>query len=128
MTNLIDGTLVTLTSSPCPNPSLDDLDGLSIGVVSQDLIRAMNTFIKGQTPISKLIKGEITTMKSRNMATMASWLLSTFDVHDFFWLGKININHERKSKINSNNLKTIRDLKVILKEEFKAKVRKILEL
>jgi hypothetical protein len=46
----------------------------------------------------------------------------------FFWLGKIIINHERKSKIKSNNLKTIRDLKVILKEEFKAKVRTILEL
>jgi hypothetical protein len=47
------------------------------------------------------------------MATMASWLSSTFDVHDFFWLGKININNERKSKIKSNNLKTVRDLKVI---------------
>ncbi len=46
----------------------------------------------------------------------------------FFWLGKININHERKSKIKSNNLKTIRDFKVILKEEFKAKVKTILEL
>jgi len=45
----------------------------------------------------------------------------------FSWLGKININHERKRKIKSNNLKTIRDLKVILKEEFKAKVRTILE-
>jgi len=67
-------------------------------------------------------------MKSKNMATMASWLLSTFDVHDFFWLGKIKIDHERKSKIKSNNLKTFRDLKVILKEEFKAKVRTILEL
>jgi hypothetical protein len=30
------------------------------------------------------------------MVTMASWLLSKFDVHDFFWLGKININHEEK--------------------------------
>jgi len=46
----------------------------------------------------------------------------------FFWLGKINVNHERKSKIKSNNLKTIRNLKMILKEEFKAKVRTILEL
>jgi hypothetical protein len=45
-----------------------------------------------------------------------------------FWLGKIKIDHETKSKIKSNNLKTFRDLKVILKEEFKAKVRTILEL
>jgi hypothetical protein len=44
----------------------------------------MITFIKVQIPISKLTKGEITTMKSKNMATMASWLLSTFDVHDVF--------------------------------------------
>jgi len=46
----------------------------------------------------------------------------------FFWLNKININHERKSKIKSNNLKTIKDLKMILKEELKANVRTILEL
>jgi hypothetical protein len=46
----------------------------------------------------------------------------------FFWLDKININHERKSKIKSDNLKTIRDLKMILKEEFKAKVKTILKL
>jgi hypothetical protein len=64
-----------------------------------------------QTHISKLTKGEITTMKSSNMATMASWLLSTFDVHDFFWLNKKNINHERKSKIKSDNLKQIEILK-----------------
>jgi hypothetical protein len=74
MTNLIDGTLVTLTPYPCPSPSLNDLDGLSIGVVSQEFTRAM------------------------------------------------------KSKIKSNNVKIIRNLKVILKEEFKAKVRTILEL
>ncbi len=34
----------------------------------------------------------------------------------------------RKNKIKSNNLKTIRDLKVTLKGEFKAKVWTILEL
>jgi hypothetical protein len=111
VTNLIDGTLVTLTPYPCPSPSFNDLDELSIGVVFQDITRAMITFIKVQTHISKLTKGEITTMKSSNMATMASWLLSTFDVHDFFWLNKKNINHERKSKIKSDNLKQIEILK-----------------
>ncbi len=109
VTNSIDGTLVTLTPYPCPSPCFNDLDELSIGVVFQDNTRAMITFIKVQTHISKLTKWEITTMKSSNMATMASWLLSTFDVHDFFWLDKININHERKSKIKSDNLKTNRD-------------------
>ncbi len=59
VTNLIDGTLVTLIPSPCPSPSFNDLDELSIGVVFQDVTRAMITFIKVQTPISKLTKGEI---------------------------------------------------------------------
>jgi hypothetical protein len=72
--------LVTLIPYPCPSLSLNDLDGLSIGVVSQDFTWAMITFIKVQILISKLTKGEITTMKFKNMATMASWLLSTFDV------------------------------------------------
>ncbi len=82
VTNLIDGTLVTLTPYPCSGPFLNDLDGPSIGVLSQDFTRAM---IKVQIPISKLTKGEIITMKSKNMVTMASWLLSTFDVHVVFF-------------------------------------------
>jgi len=40
----------------------------------------------------------------------------------------MNINCEKKSKIKSNKLKMARDLKVISKEEFKIKVRVILEL
>jgi hypothetical protein len=61
------------------------LDGLSIGVVSQDFTRAMITFIKVQILISKL--------------TMASWLLSTFDVHDVF-LARQNKHQPREEEQN----------------------------
>jgi hypothetical protein len=113
VTNFIDGTLVTLTPSPCPSLSFNDLDGLSIGVVSQELTRVVITFIKVQTPISKLTKEEITTMKSRNMQPWQVGYHQYLMYMMFIWLGKVNINHERKSKIKSNNLKTIRDLKMI---------------
>jgi hypothetical protein len=47
VTNFIDSTLVTLTMSPCPSPSFNDLDDQSIGVVFQDLTRAMITLQGG---------------------------------------------------------------------------------
>jgi hypothetical protein len=42
-------------------------------------------------------------------------------------LGKLDINHKRKNKVKISNLKMVRDLEIISKEKFKAKVRAILE-
>lgn len=49
-----------------------------------------------QGPMAKLSKGEITTMNSKTMATMASQFSSTSDVHDASLLRKMNINCEKK--------------------------------
>ncbi len=38
------------------------------------------------------------------------------------------INIDKAKKVNINNLKTIRDLGIIGKEEFKAKIKEILNL
>ncbi len=62
------------------------------------------------------------------MATMASQFSSTSNVGDAFLLRKMDVNCERKNKININNLKVIQDLNVISKKTFRAKVRAILEL
>jgi hypothetical protein len=40
----------------------------------------------------------------------------------------MNINHERKKRVEINNLKMARNLGMILKEEFKKKVKASLEL
>jgi hypothetical protein len=48
--------------------------------------------------MAKLSKGEITTMNSKTMATMASQFSSTSDVHDASLLRKMNINCGKKIK------------------------------
>jgi hypothetical protein len=62
------------------------------------------------------------------MATMASRFSSMSNVDDAFLLRKMDVNHERKNKININNLKVAQDLNVISKKKFRTKVRAILEL
>jgi hypothetical protein len=44
------------------------------------------------------------------MASIATHFSSTFDVHDAFLLGKMDINHGRKNKVKTNNLKIGREL------------------
>jgi hypothetical protein len=43
-------------------------------------------------------------------------------------MGKMKINNEQKKKIKINNLKVINNLGVILKEEFRSKVKVVLDL
>jgi hypothetical protein len=57
-------------------------------------------------------------MNFRNMATMVNQFPVTFDFHDAFSIGKMEINCERKNKLAISNLKMVRNLKVIIKEEF----------
>jgi hypothetical protein len=43
-------------------------------------------------------------------------------------MGKMKINNEQKKKIKINNLKAINNLDAILKEEFRSKVKVVLDL
>jgi hypothetical protein len=60
------------------------------------------------------------------MASIATHFSSTFDVHDAFLLGKMDINHGRKNKVKTNDLKFGRKPQIILKEEFRFEVREML--
>ncbi len=66
--------------------------------------------------------------QSNNMATMTSHFASTFKIWNAFLMGKMKINNEQKKKIKINNLKVIKNLGVILKEEFRSKVKVVLDL
>jgi hypothetical protein len=61
---------------------------------------------------AKLSKGEIMTMNSKTIATMASWPSYMSNVHDAFLLRKMDINCEGK-KLKINNLKMDKNLGVI---------------
>jgi hypothetical protein len=67
-------------------------------------------------------------MNSKRMATVASQFSFMFDVCDAFLLGNTDINHERKNKVEINNLNMAKYLVMISKKEFKVEVKVILEL
>jgi hypothetical protein len=67
-------------------------------------------------------------MNSRRMAIVASQFSLMFDVCDAFLLGNMDINHERKKKVEINNLNMVKNLGMISKKEFKVEVKVILEL
>jgi hypothetical protein len=46
-------------------------------------------------------------MNFRSIATMASQVSFTFDVNDVFLINKMEIDHEKKNKVNINNLKPL---------------------
>lgn len=62
------------------------------------------------------------------MATMTSHFASTFKIRNVFSMGIMKINNEQKNKIKINNLKVIKNLGVMLKEEFRSKVKVVLYL
>jgi hypothetical protein len=62
------------------------------------------------------------------MASIATHFSSTFDVYDAFLLGEMDINHGRKNKVKTNDLKIGRELQIILKEEFRFEVREMLNM
>jgi hypothetical protein len=61
------------------------------------------------------------------MAIVASYYASTYEIHGFFLVGKVEINNEYKKKIKFNNLKAFNYTKVV-KEEFKTHVKYILDM
>jgi hypothetical protein len=66
-------------------------------------------------------KGGMLQSQSKNMATMTFHFISTSKIWDAFLVGQVKTNNEWKNKININYLKTIRNINVISKEEFKSK-------
>jgi hypothetical protein len=62
------------------------------------------------------------------MVIMAFHYAYTSKIWDVFLMGKVEINNEWKKKIKINNFKAIRDLRVILEEEFITHVKYILDL
>jgi hypothetical protein len=50
---------------------------------------------------------------------MASYFVSTSKIWNAFLISKIEINNEWKNKIKIKNMKTIKDLKIIWKDEFR---------
>jgi hypothetical protein len=52
-----------------------------------------------QAPDGKLTKGKIMILNFRSMATMVNQFSYTFDFHDAFSIGKMEINCERKNKV-----------------------------
>jgi hypothetical protein len=50
------------------------------------------------------------------------------EIRDALLIAKMDINHERKNKVKISNLKAAWELKVISKEELRAKVKTCLHM
>jgi hypothetical protein len=62
------------------------------------------------------------------MATMAFHVFTTFEIEDTFLVGKVKINNERLNKVKINNLKTLKKLIDITKDEFKIGIKTLLNV
>ncbi len=62
------------------------------------------------------------------MAIVVAQFATTFELQNAFLDGKVDIKNEWKKKMKIQNLKKAKNLGVMIEEEFKLKVRAILNL
>jgi hypothetical protein len=74
-----------------------------------------------------MTKQEMLQFESRNLTTMASCFQMSSKICDALLAANMDINHY-KNKVKISNLKATQELRVILKEEFKAHLRTCLHM
>jgi hypothetical protein len=57
--------------------------------------------------------------QSKSMALVASCFSTILQIQNTFLVNKVEINNERLKKVKINNLKTTRELHVIIEKEFR---------
>jgi hypothetical protein len=62
------------------------------------------------------------------MVTVITRLSTTSKIWDTFIVGKFEINNQRLNKVKINNVKTTRDLGVIIEDEFRIGIKLVLDL
>jgi len=62
------------------------------------------------------------------MVTIVVYFSTTSDIQNTFLVSKVEINNHRLNKVKISNLKTTKDVCVIIKNEFKIRIRSILDL
>jgi hypothetical protein len=67
-------------------------------------------------------------IQSKNMVTIVVHFSTTFDIRNAFLASKVEINNHRLNKVKISNLKTTKDLGVIIEDKFKIKIKSILDL
>jgi hypothetical protein len=62
------------------------------------------------------------------MVTIVACFSTTFKIWNTFMVGKIEINNQRLNKVKISNVQPTRDLSVITKDEFRIKIKLVLDL
>jgi hypothetical protein len=73
-------------------------------------------------------KAKTLQIQSKNMVTIVVHFSTTFDIRNAFLASKVEINNHRLNKVKISNLKTTKDLGVIIEDKFKIKIKSILDL
>jgi hypothetical protein len=75
-----------------------------------------------------MIKAKIFKYQFKNMVIIVIHFSTTFDIRNTFLASKVEINNHRLNKVKINNLKTSKDLGVIIEDKIKLRIRSILDL
>jgi ribosomal protein L30E len=75
-----------------------------------------------------MIKAKMLQIQSKSMVTVAACFSTTFDIRNTFLIVKVEINNHRLNKVKISNLKTTKDLGVIIKDKFRIGIISILDL
>ncbi len=70
-------------------------------------------------------KEKMLQIQSKNMAIVVAHFSTTFDIRNVFLASKVQINNHKLNKVKINNLKTTKDLGVIIEDEFRIGIRSI---
>ncbi len=75
-----------------------------------------------------MIKAKMLQIYSKSMVAIVTRFSTTFEIWNAFLVGKVEINNHILNKVKISNLKTIKDLGVITKDEFRIKIILVLDM
>ncbi len=67
-------------------------------------------------------------IQSKNTVTVVVRFSTTSNIRNAFLTSKVEINNHRLNKIKNSNLKTTKDLGVIIEDKFRINIKSILDL
>jgi hypothetical protein len=98
---------------PIPRPTTLNSNFLELAGSTSILNAYLDSRLLSDCGERMMMKVRMLHIQSKRIATMASHYPSTFEIQDAFMVGKVEINNEWKQKIEINNLKVVRHLRVI---------------
>ncbi len=115
------GSLVFIPSTP----SYNSIDPIFL-MFSPNVLLDYRPFASDNDKL--MFKAKMLQIQYKNMVTIVVHSSTTFDIRNAFLANKVEINNHRLNKVKISNFNTTKDLRVIIKDEFRIRIRSILDL